>query len=79
LSQIDLTIEKCPEKDNIVADAMSRFVYSATSPKQDISWHGCFSAKNVAEKQFSSEFAEGRQLRPLTFWFAFQFDTLGEG
>jgi len=37
LSEFDLTIEYFPGKNNIVADAMSRFAYPATSAKQDIS------------------------------------------
>jgi len=49
-----------------VADAMSRFAYPATSTKQHISWHGRSLTKNDAENQISREFAEGRQLRPLT-------------
>jgi len=37
LSQFDLTIEYFLGKDTIVADAISRFAYHATSAKQDIS------------------------------------------
>jgi len=35
LSQFDLTIEYFPGKDNIVADAMPKFAYPATSAIQD--------------------------------------------
>jgi len=66
LSQFDLTREFLPGKDNIVADAMSRFAYSATSAQQDVSWHGSAFAQNDSEKPISREFAEGEQLRPLT-------------
>ncbi len=45
LSQFDLDIEYLPGAENVVADAMSRWAYPATSARQDISWHGSKRAK----------------------------------
>jgi len=59
---------------------MSRFVYPATSAKQDISLHGSAIATNDAEKQISREFAEGQQLgHRKQFVFSCKIDTGGEG
>ena len=53
LSNFDLEIEYLPRSDNLVADAMSRFSYPASSAKQDVSWHGSSEAKQ--EKMMSAE------------------------
>ena len=37
---IDLEIEYLWGAENVVADAMSRTAYPATSARQDVSWHG---------------------------------------
>ena len=62
LSTFDIEIEYLPGKENVVADAMSRWAYPATSARQDVSWHGSEEAKREAERQISQEFWEGRKL-----------------
>jgi len=49
-----------------VSDAKSGFAYSVTLGNQDISRNSSAMAKNDAEKPISGDFAEGRELRPLT-------------
>ena len=62
MSQFDLEIEYLPGDENVVADAMSRWAYPATSAKQDVSWHGSQKAKHGAQDQQVQEFQESRAL-----------------
>ena len=56
LSQFDLTIEYLPGTENLVADAMSRWAYPASSSRQDVSWHGTKEAKEEVDEQRAKEF-----------------------
>ena len=56
LSNFDLEIEYLPGSDNLVADAMSRFAYPASSAKQDVSWHFSFEGEKEMEKIRAQEF-----------------------
>ena len=62
LSKFDLEIEYLPGQENVVADAMSRWAYPATSERQDVSWHGSKEAKEEVQKQLAQEFRESRAL-----------------
>ena len=62
LSQFDLEIEYLPGNENLVADAMSRFAYPASSAKQDVSWHGSSEAKRDMENILAQEYWESRQV-----------------
>ena len=62
LSKFDLEIEYLPGQENVVADAMSRWAYPATSERQDVSWHGTKGAKDDVQKQLAQEFRESPAL-----------------
>ena len=62
LSKFDLEIEYLPGQENVVADAMSRWAYPATSERQDVSWHGSKEAKEEVQKQLAQEFRKSRAL-----------------
>ena len=47
LSNFDVVVKYLPGPENVVADAMSRFAYPASSAREDISFHG--SAESNAE------------------------------
>ena len=59
MSQFELKVEYVRGKDNLVADALSRWAYPAIATLQDCSWHG--SAQNWAEmhKTMAEELAAG--------------------
>ena len=40
LSRFDITVAYVPGKDNVVADALSRWAYPASQSFNDVSWHG---------------------------------------
>ena len=50
LSQFNLTVEYYPGKDNIIADAMSRYAYPASSAREDVSFHGSLGAHEEIKK-----------------------------
>ena len=49
-----------PGKDNIIADAMSRYAYPASSAREDVSFHGSATAHEEMKKIIAKEIAEGR-------------------
>ena len=40
LSRFNITVAYVPGKDNVVADALSRWAYPASQSFNDVSWHG---------------------------------------
>ena len=40
LSRFDITVQYIQGKNNVVADALSRYAYPASQPSADVSWHG---------------------------------------
>ena len=49
-------------KYNIVADALSRYAYPASSAKEDVSFHGSANAYDEMQKIIAKEVAEGRMV-----------------
>ena len=67
LSKFDLTIQYIPGKDNVVADALSRFAYPAAKAFQDTSFHGSEQARLEMKEIVEEEREEERQMvRPVT-------------
>ena len=60
LSQFNLQVQYMPGKDNIIADAMSRYAYPASSAREDVSFHGSATAHEEMKKIIAKEIAEGR-------------------
>ena len=52
LSNFHLSVQYVPGKDNVVADAMSRFAYPACKTFQDVSTHGSEEARREAKKNY---------------------------
>ena len=50
LSKFDLTVQYMPGKDNVVADALSRFAYPACKAFQDSSFHGSEKAREEMKR-----------------------------
>ena len=50
LSKFDLQVQYLPGKDNVVADALSRFAYPACKAFQDVSFHGSAQASEEMKK-----------------------------
>ena len=50
LSKFDLTVQYLPGKDNVVADALSRFAYPASKAFQDTSTNGSEEAREEMKK-----------------------------
>jgi hypothetical protein len=65
LSQFNLEIQYMPGKDNIVADAMSRYAYPASSAREDVSFHGSATAREEMKKIIEKEIREGRMVALL--------------
>ena len=65
LSKFDLTVQYVPGKDNVVADAMSRFAYPACKTFQDVSTHGSEEARREAKKILK------KNLRKRAQWASF--------
>ena len=55
LSKFNLTVLYIPSKDNIVADAMSRWAYPASKSFQDVSMHGSAVSKIKTEREIQLE------------------------
>ena len=64
LSQFKLEVRYVPGKDNVVADAMSRFAYPATSAREDVSFHGSAKAKEEVRAMAEKERQEERGQEP---------------
>ena len=62
LSKFDLTVQYLPGKDNVVADALSRFAYPACKAFQDSSFHGSEEARQEMKKIIEEELEEGRMV-----------------
>ena len=67
LSKFDLTIQYVPGKDNVVADAMSRYAYPACKAFQDASFHGSAQAQTEMKRIIEEELREGRTVGLLCF------------
>ena len=62
LSKFDLSVQYVPGKDNVVADAMSRFAYPACCTFQDVSVHGSAEAREEAKRIIAQELEEERTI-----------------
>ena len=62
LSKFDLTVQYICGKDNVVADAMSRFAYPACKAFQDTSFHGSEAARLEMKEIIQSELEEGNTI-----------------
>ena len=63
LSQFDLSVEYLPGPENLVADAMSRFAYPASSSREDVSFHGSREAKAEMDDIIRKEMEDERMVR----------------
>jgi hypothetical protein len=75
LSKFDLTVQYVPGKDNVVADAMSRFAYPACKTSQDESRHGSAAARAEVKQIIEEEVREGRTVGMI----AWEKDPTGPG
>ena len=62
LSQFNLTVEYYPGKENLIADAMSRFAYPASSSREDVCFHGSAASHAEVTKLIQKENEEGRMV-----------------
>lgn len=67
MSKLDLTIQYVPGKDNVVADAMSRFAYPACKTFQDVSRHGSVNARLEMKEIIAEELREARTVAMITW------------
>jgi hypothetical protein len=66
LSKFDLKVQYLPGKENVVADALSRFAYPASKAFQDASFHGSAEAREEMRAIIEEELREGRTVGLLT-------------
>ena len=50
LSQFDIHVEYVPGPSSVIADAMSRWAYPASSAREEVSFHGSAQAKKEVKK-----------------------------
>jgi hypothetical protein len=62
LSQFDLEIKYIPGPENVIADAMSRWAYPASSAREDVSVHGSIEACKEIEGMVRKELFEAHSL-----------------
>ena len=60
MSQFNLSVEYLPGKENLVADAFSRFAYPASSIREDVSFHGSAAAHAEVSELLEKEVRENR-------------------
>ena len=58
LSQFDLQVVYVPGPTNVVADAMSRYAYPATSAREDVSFHGSAEAREEVRRMVEQHMQE---------------------
>ena len=66
LSKFDLRVQYVPGKDNVVADALSRWAYPASKALQDCSWHGSTEGREEVKKILEEELEDGKKVAFLT-------------
>ena len=64
LSQFKLDVKYILGKDNVVADALSRWAYPASSAREDVSFHGSVKAKEEVREMLRLEKEEDATLLP---------------
>ena len=62
LSKFDLTVQYMPGKDNVVADALSRYAYPACKAFQDTSFHGSQAAREEMTEIIGEELEEDKMV-----------------
>ena len=63
LSKFKVEVTYIPGKENVAADAMSRYAYPAGSALQDCSWHGSAQDSEEMKKIIEEEEAEEREFQ----------------
>ena len=67
LSKFDLVVQYVPGKDNVVADALSRYAYPACRAFQDVSFHGSEEACMEMKEIIQNELEEGKMVGLIQF------------
>jgi hypothetical protein len=58
LSQFNMEVQYIPGKKNTVADAISRYAYTASSSREDVSFHSSAKAKAEVKKVIEKDIAK---------------------